>query len=219
MSDKEWVKAEALRSLMFFCKEILGFRDINEKTHGDTIKLLEDTAIKRKLIVLPRGSLKSSIGVVGYSLWRLLRDPDLRILIDSELWSNSTTFLREIKAHVKSPMFMDLFGDLEGDVWNDSEIIISTRQKRYKEASLSCGGIGTTLVGQHMDLIIHDDMNSNKNSATPDGCQKVIDHLRYNVSILEPKGEMIVIGTRYSANDLIGWIKETQDHETYEGAA
>ncbi len=219
MTDKEWVKQKSLNSLMFFSKEILGFTDVNEQTHGQVIKLLEDQSIKRKCIVLPRGCLKSSIGVVAYSMWRLLRDPDLRILVDSELWSNSTTFLREIKQHMKSPIFMDLFGDLEGPVWNDSELIISTRKKRLKEASVSCGGIGTTLVGQHMDLIIHDDMNSNKNSNTKEGCDKVIEHLRLNVSILEPKGEMIVIGTRYSAHDLIGWLKESQEVEKYQGAA
>jgi hypothetical protein len=68
--------------------------------------------------------------------------------------------------------------------------------------------------GQHYDVIIIDDANSPNNSQTEEGRKKVIDHYRYMNAILEPDGEMIVIGTRYAADDIYGFIL---DNEIPEG--
>lgn len=101
---------------------------------------------------------------------------------------------------------MRIFGDMEGPVWREDSIVVSTRTKKFKEASITCGGIETTKVGMHYDVIIGDDYNSPDNIKTEEGCQKVIDHFRYNLNILEPDGTYVIIGTRYSENDLIGWV-------------
>lgn len=215
MSLKEQAKLDSKNSLFFFAKHILGFKDVNKRTHGEIIHVLESSS-KRKLICVPRGSLKSSISCVAYPIWVLVNNPNLRILIDSELHTNSATFIREIKAHMKSQMFQYLFGDLEGEVWTQSELIISKRTKRLKEASISAGGIGTTKVGQHYDVIICDDLNSPNNSNSIENAQKVIDHYKYNISILEPEGTYVVIGTRYASNDVIGHILQTEPHDLKE---
>jgi len=99
-----------------------------------------------------------------------------------------------------------LFGEFQGSTWNDSEIIIKQRAVFKKEASVTVGGIGTTKVGQHYDLIIGDDYNSPRNSNTPENAAKVVSHYRYNISILEPTGTYVLIGTRYSEADLIGTV-------------
>jgi len=104
-----------------------------------------------------------------------------------------------------------MFGDLEGYPWRDGEIQFSNRTKNLKEASVTAGGIGTTKVGQHFDVIIHDDMNSPNNTNSTENAKKVIEHFKYNTSILEPGGINVVIGTRYAANDLIGWIMDSQE--------
>lgn len=217
MSLREQAQLDSKQSLFFFAKNILGFKDVNERTHGEIIEVLQSSS-KRKLVCVPRGSLKSSISCVAYPLYLLLNNPNLRILIDSELHTNSATFIREIKAHMKSKMFNYLFGNLEGDVWTQSELIINTRTKRLKEASVSAGGIGTTKVGQHFDVIICDDLNSPNNSNSIENANKVIDHYKYNISILEPDGTYVVIGTRYASNDVIGHILSTEEHDFKESA-
>jgi hypothetical protein len=200
------VLADRYRSSLYsLSRECFGYKDVNERTHGEIIGKLENKS-QRKLLVMPRGSLKSTIGCVSYPIYLLVNNPNLRILIDSELYTNSKNFLREIKAQLEKPLMTAIFGAFKSSVWNESEIVISQRTQVKKEASITVGGVGTTKVGQHYDVIIGDDYNSNKNSATPEGCQKVIDHYRYNTSILEPMGTYVVIGTRYSENDLIGHI-------------
>lgn len=196
-------------SLYRTAKDLLGYRDMTWHTHGDMVRALEAPTL-RKLLVMPRGTFKSSIGVVAFSIWSLLNNPNERILIDSEVYSNSKNFLREIKAHLTNPAITELFGEFKTDCWNEGEIVINQRTQVYKEASITCGGIGTVKVGQHYSLIIGDDLNSNNNSATPEGCEKVITHYKMNQAILEPDGKYVIIGTRYSTADIIGFILDNE---------
>lgn len=203
------------RSLGALAKEGLGYKDVNPKTHKSLIRLLQDDS-KRKLICVPRGCLKSSIACVAYPIWLLINNPDLRILIDSELFTNSATFIREIKQHLEGEHLVELFGEFKGSTWNSDELIIKQRTKKLKEASITAGGVGTTKVGQHYDVIIHDDLNSPDNTNTKENAEKVIRHFKYNVSILENVGTMVVVGTRYSENDVIGHILANEEIERIE---
>lgn len=210
----ELAQAEALKQvaidiykndLYSFSKYITDYNEMDKDVHLPVCQALS-TSTTRKLIVLPRGTFKSSVANTAYCAWRIVRDPNIRILIDSEVYSNSKNFLRELKAKLDSRKFTDLFGTHRGDTWNEGEIIVSTRTRAFREATVTCGGVETTKVGQHYDLIIFDDLNSKNNSDTQEGRQKVIDHYRMNEAILEPNGTMVVIGTRYAEDDLIGWI-------------
>lgn len=197
-------KRHLLENLFSFA-HFAGFSQVNANTHSEIITALE-APTKRKVIVVPRGTFKSTLCSITYPLWMLLRNPDLRILIESEVFANSVTYLRAIKTIIKSEKFLNVFGDLQGFIWRDDSIVVSSRQKTLKEPSIVCGGVDTTKVGMHYDLIISDDLNSPANSDTPEKCQRVIDHYRYNLNILEPDGVYVIIGTRYSDNDLIGWV-------------
>ena len=169
---------ELLRhDFMAYARHALGYEDINWRTHGETIQALESQA-KRKILVLPRGTFKSSLGCVAYPMWRLEKNPDLTILLDSEIYNNSKNFIREIKAHYESERYMRIFGERMGKKWGESEVTVATRKRNRKEASITVGGVGTVKVGQHYDIIIGDDYNSPSNSDTPEKCQKVIDHVR-----------------------------------------
>ncbi len=202
------LKAECLENFFFFAKDFLGYKDLEWGVHGQFVNVFESGA-PRKLVVMPRGTFKSTLGSVAYPIWRLLRNPDLTILLDSELYSNSKNFIREIKGHLQSERMTRLFGNQVGDKWDEGEIILKTRKANIKEASITAGGLGTVKVGQHFGLIIADDMNSPANSETPEKCQKIIDHMRYSLNILNPGGEYLIIGTRYAERDLIGFcLKE-----------
>ncbi len=197
------------RDLYHLAKYALGYGEITLYTHGEMITTLEDPGT-RKLLCVPRGCFKSSIGVVAYSIWRLLRDPNLRILIDSEIYENSKNFVREIRQKLEIPHMTALFGAFRSSQWAEGAITIAQRRKVLKESSVTASGVGANKVGQHYDLIIMDDLNTDRNSSTTEQRQKVLRHYQMNVSILEPTGTMVVIGTRYAADDVIGWILENE---------
>lgn len=207
---RELIKNQYANSLALTAIDLCGFSEIVPHCHGKMIRALEDMKTLRKLVVMPRGTFKSSIGSVAYPIWLLIRNPNLRILIDSEVYSNSITYLRLIKNIVLSDPFRKVCGDWEGPVWNEGEITIKARNLPKKEASITCGGVETVKVGQHYDVIIGDDYNSPKNSNTPENRLKIIEHYRYNQAILDPGGIYVIIGTRYCSGDLIGNIIENE---------
>lgn len=221
----ERLRGRYCNSLYRVATELLEFKDVNHETHGPIIGALESDT-RRKLVCVPRGCLKSSLACVAFPIFLLLGNPNLRILIDSELFTNSKTFLREIKQHLEKPIFKEIFGSFKGSTWNESEIVIRQRVINRKEASVTIGGIGTTKVGQHYDVIIGDDYNSKDNSNSSENALKVVEHYKYNLSILEPNGVYAIIGTRYSELDVIGHVLANElridgnpETGTYEAAA
>lgn len=199
-------KQEIYRQNLFLtAQKLLGYKDINHRTHGDMIAALE-AKTKRKLIVMPRGTFKSSVSSVAYPIYLLNQDPNIRILLDGEVYTNSKNFLREIRMHLESPPLVDTFGQYQGPVWNESEVVIKQRRRVIKEASITASGIGAEKTGQHYDVIICDDLNSPSNSNTTEGREKVINHYRFLTSILEPDGILAIVGTRYASDDAIGHV-------------
>lgn len=202
--------AQGFRSSLYAtAKFLLHMNEVNPHTHKEMIHALEDNT-PRKLLVMPRGTFKTSLGSVAYPIWLLINNPNIRIMLDSELYTNSKNRLREIKQHIQSELFVKCFGDWRTSVWNESEIVIKPRTRIVKEASLTCSGIGAGKTGEHYDVIIADDLNSAKNSSTSEGCEKVLTHYRLYTSILDPGGIIVVIGTRYSAGDVIQAIVDNE---------
>jgi len=197
-------------SLYLTCKYLLGYSETNLNTHGEMIEVLENSS-PFKLVVMPRGTFKTSVGVVAYPIWCVNRDPNERIVLDSELYTNSKKSMREISMHLQSPKLVELYGDYRGSgVWNESELLIKQRTIVKKEATFTCSGIGAQKTGQHYNRAILDDMSSPQNTNTPENRQKVIDHYRYYQSILDPGGTRVVVGTRYHEDDLIGYCLKNE---------
>jgi predicted phage terminase large subunit-like protein len=224
------IKAEKIKragkgNFYFFCKNILGYSKMEPKPHQDLCDFIVKSKKRKKLILLPRGSFKSSVVTIGYSLHTLINDPDKRVLISSETFTQSKAFLKGIKTHIEqNNRLKTLYGDLKGEdgVWRQEEITISTRTNTVsKEPSVSCSGVGQTRVGMHYNVIILDDVVSNNNINTPEQIQKIINHYKLLLSILEPDGELIIVGTRYSYADLYGHIieEEPKEFDIYRKAA
>lgn len=198
------------KSLYLTAKYLLGYQDVNWRTHGEMIQVLEGPE-KRKLVIMPRGTFKTSIAIVAYPIWCLMNDPNERIMIDSELYTNAKRSLREIALHLQSPRMIELFGEWRGDgVWNESEILINQRTIIKKEASVLASGISAEKTGLHCTRIVADDLCSPSNMNTPENRAKVIDHYRYYTSILDPGGTIVVVGTRYHSSDLYSWLLENE---------
>jgi hypothetical protein len=197
------------QSLYHTAKYLCGYVDINANTHAKALAVLSSPK-KRKLVVMPRGTFKTSLCVVAFTIWNIIRNPNVRILIDSELWTLSRNSLREIKAHIQGEHFQSVFPGWDLVLANQDEITINQRTVIRKEPTVTASGIGAGKTGQHYDIILFDDLNSPLNSLKPENAEKVITHYRYYTSILEPGGVISGSGTRYSELDLIGHIKRTE---------
>ena len=199
-------------SFYHFSKYCLGggFSQFVPRVQGAICQALQEPTT-RKLVCVPRGTLKSTIASVAYPIWRITKNPNIRILLDSELYSNSKNFLREIKGHIQGNQeFINCYGDLVGPLWNEGEIIVKGRTRSLKEPTIACSGIGAGKTSQHYDLIIADDLSSYQNTMNPDVAKKTLDHYKLYQSLLDPGGTIVIIGTRYSEIDIIGFVIENE---------
>lgn len=209
-------RSRYIRDLGGFIVEVLGFEKVDiSGIHKPIIGELERHE-SFVLMLLPRGSYKSTIATVSYPLWRLADNRNLRILIDSQTDHQSRKFLEGIKSHIeRNERFRDIFGDWKNiPGWQSDSIVVANRDPRLKDPTIQVGGVNKPVTGGHYDIIICDDLHDDKNSQSPEQCEKVINHWRTLFPILEPDGQMIVIGTRWSPMDLYGFIMQTETCQT-----
>lgn len=199
----------ARNSLSYLCREKLGYKDIS--LFHDEVQSVLDSKEKRKLFLLPRGHLKSSFITIGGSIRAILRNPDVRILIDNAVWENSRSFLRSIREHLLSPELQEI-NPCELTTDNSEQITISTRRmKHLKEPTVDTTGAERTKTSQHYDLIIADDLVARENIGTREQIEKIITHYKDLLDLLEPNGELWIIGTRWHYADLYGTIIDGND--------
>ena len=214
---------EVTGSLFLFCREILGYDKLEPEVHYDMCEFVsgnyienEDDYKNRKLVLMPRDSFKCTIITVGFSLQQLVINPDLRILIASENFSNSKRYLKEIKDHFQSnDRLRAIYGDFVGKKdWREDFITVSQRKKIMKEPSITCAGLDVVKVGMHYDLIICDDLVSDKNTTSREMMDKVKDFYKLSLGLLDSgnNARMIIIGTRWHFNDLYNYLIENERH-------
>lgn len=208
----ELAKQVALNNLFAFNKVVLkveeGKDELGHKRapladfHEELCDFVQHGKKKKKLILMPRGHLKSTLITIGYSLQRIAKNPNIRILIGNATSAMAQAFLGQIKKHLQfNKTFIQYFGNLaEGaDKWRDDMITLKKKggddlSYLTKEATVTAYGVGGNLVSQHYDLIILDDLHNRDNISTKDQIEKVKTVFRDILDLLEPGGEMIVIG-------------------------
>jgi hypothetical protein len=84
----------------------------------------------RRLVLMPRGHLKSTIGTTLYTMWRLYRNPELRIFVGSNKQNLSHSFIRELRQYFENE-------ELQTKVWNNrphlSGNLVPELNKRSRE--------------------------------------------------------------------------------------
>jgi len=189
-----------------FSKDILGYDKLTD-AHKPWFDEAENPA-KRKLFLKSRGTYKSTIYTVSYIIWRLVQNPNERILIANSVSDNAEAFLREISAHfLRNEKFIAIFGNmLDSKAAKVSSLTVTNRTKHYKEPSISTIGVLGNLVSSHYSLIICDDLvNTNDRESSIIRDKKKAWFLDL-LSILDPDGELICVGTRWHSDDLYNYI-------------
>lgn len=194
-------------SLKFLCTGVLGYGDWGD-LHDDLEREL-DARERHKLIIIPRGHLKSSVITVGKSIQWILRDPNVRILIANAVWDNARHFLWKIQEFMTDKSVLpQLFGPFVSKRWNADEMVVLQRTKAHAEPTVATTGVEKTQTSQHYDKIIMDDLVVRENISTKEQREKVKNFFRDTLDLLEPGGEIVVVGTRWMVGDLYQWIIE-----------
>lgn len=227
---EELSKQAYLYNLFAFNQDILHVEDGGEgggkrvplkDFHKDLCHFIETNTHRKKLALMPRGHLKTTVITVGYCLQRIARDPKVRILIANATGTMAEAMLSQIKKHLQyNDTFKQYFGDLvtNAPVWRDNMITLPTGEGSYqsKEATVTAYGLGGSLVSQHYDMIIIDDAHNRENVNTKDQIEKVKQSYRDLLDLLEPGGQLIIIGTRWHDDDLYGEVMDKNNPQAAE---
>lgn len=219
--SRSLVKDKWLHSLYAFNTECLDIEGGDNKVslssfHKELCQFVDTSPRKQKLILVPRGHLKSTLITIGKSLQWICEDPTVRILIANATYQMAVAFLSVIKRHLtQNPTLIELFGPLGENPEKWSENMITLNQATVvggeKEATVFCYGMGGNLVSQHYDKIILDDIVNEDNVNTREQIEKTLQFYRLCQPLLEKDGEMLIIGTRWHEDDLYGYIMDKEN--------
>lgn len=199
--------------LFTFARSILGYSLLEEYPHRNW-SLELDKHHPRSLWLEPRYTYKSTLFTKAYSIWRLLENPNLRILIVNATAQNAEAFLSEIVGHLlRNQMFLDLYYSLchsyplDPRAAKTKSFILNTRTRNLSEPSIGTIGALGNLVSAHYDLIIVDDLCNEDDRESPSIREKKKRWFKDLVSVLSPDGELLVVGTHWHFDDVYSYIK------------
>lgn len=206
------------RDYWFFLRYIIGsaIKDPRyipyERPHGEMAKeaqMLGTNGIRFMLQLWPRETWKSVVFTQAYSLWRLIRNPETRILILNASLDNALLFLRWIDQQVRgNELFRALYGDIRGTPWLTEVKNVKGHNPMAKEYSLQISSMGRSVVSRHFDLIIADDLINDEWVGSETRVQATIEYVRNLFDMVTADGQMLFVGTRWDSVDLYGWLIE-----------
>ena len=158
-----------------------------------------------------RGTLKSTVASEDFPMWCALNDPNIRVLIDSQLLKNAQSFLGAIKSKFEDAFFKFLYGQMYNSRqgWSDEELYLK-RTAGFKEPTFTASGLDASKVSKHFDLIVADDLIGDTNCNSPEQLEKAKSRFGGYGSLLNPHGMLIVAGTVWGPDDLGAHIDELQ---------
>lgn len=206
------------KDLEFLCTKLLGMTDWEPSLHGELASFLAKPG-SEKLVLMPRGHLKTSL-MMGWVIQQILKNPNVRILINHAIWDVARATLYAIGGYLTDKSALPgLFGTFKTPQvrWTRDEIEVAQRTSGLaREATITTGGVETSRIGLHFDVIINDDIVVRENVTTKEQIEKVENFHRDCYALLDPGGIILDIGTRWAMDDLYGRII-TKDMRSLNG--
>ena len=208
-------------TLFNIAKYMLGYEKITEDVHKEWCDDLEEAikTHKRIMRLKPRGTYKTTIYDVSFVIDRLLDDYvkhdgkfTLRILITSATNDLAEQILYEITQHLtENENIKQFFADFGNDnpivKLNQQEVVLHPRVVK-KEPNLKARGALAAMTSEHYDIIICDDIANDSDRESAAIREQKKRWYKDLISILEPDGLLMIIGTRWHDDELYGEIIE-----------
>jgi len=183
----------------------------------DPAMTYEPGAANRVLINVPPEHAKSTVITINYVLYKIVTNPNARVIIVSKTQGMARKFLGAIKTRLSHPAFTKLqvaFGPNGGykadsTQWSADMIYLGTgRDSGEKDPTVQALGMGSQIYGARADLIIIDDavMGSNAHE-----WEKQLEWIQKEViTRLGRHGKLIIVGTRVAPIDLYKMLRDPQ---------
>ncbi len=156
-----------------------------------------------RMIQAQRGQAKTTV-TAAYAVWRWINDPTTRVLIVS----SGDKMAKEISNWIIQIVNgMEELSCLRPDRAAGDRASVEAFDVHYalkgaeKSPSVACMGITGNMQGKRADVLIADDIESQKNSATAEMRERLI-HLSRDFTSINSKGDIIYLGTPQSVDSI-----------------
>ncbi len=223
-------RRRAERSLYLFAKAVLGLTRLTPPLHKPVCDWLQGIPPYRKLLLLPRDHLKSSIVAKALPIHLLIqpaatnayfpgRDGSAtRILLSNETATNAEHFLRWIMAKFETGALLRALWPArmwdnprkQSRKWNEKECVIP-RTDDFPESSIETIGVGGAITSRHYEVLIKDDLISVEAANSEIVMTTAIEWHKASRALLDPPDTALefTVGTRWAVHDLYDFIIET----------
>lgn len=220
MTEIEQIQHLCKTNLEYLYKEVCGYDRWNNELHGnyagDAAKGIPPGLAyylshsgPRKLILIPRNHLKSTVVTVVWVIQQILNNFNIRVCINNAKYDTAREFVGTIQNHLDTNSKLEkIFGNFKAarTPWNRDSFTIAQRELPRAQPTVMAASIDSILNGKHFDLIINDDLVEPNNVRTKEQIDKVIDFHKDCFNQIDKGGTIIDIGTRWAAQDLYGNI-------------
>ena len=226
------MKRHALNNFYFFSLGILGYDYIEKEVHLPICNFLSNESVMDKMLLLPRGFLKSTLTSVALPIWLAMRDPNMRYLIVCNSMTNASNHLRKIRSQLERNeklhvLFPERMPTTKKDRWTEFSATIPRTKIGLGEGTFEAAGIGTNLPSRHYDRIgeddivtaTKDDVSDREIAPSQDEINKAIGWHRLVPSLFDSleSGYVYHTATRWCANDPVDHIRKNETFfEIYE---
>lgn len=178
---------------------------------------------RRFLILTPRDHLKTTLFGISNIIWRIINNPEERVLYVMSTTENAEEKLSVVKDVLTDPhgalahLFPEAFvGDPETLPKWRQEAIQLPRHGKYPDPTVKAVGVGSSLVGGHFTWHIFDDLIDEKRSQSAVEQEKVIEFVRRSgpLFVNRNKDVRLIIGT-YWDGPFYKWLVEEAEFIKY----
>lgn len=216
--EKEAIRSRGRTDFWWFINNVLWPEDAakhyQESFHHpicDWIQGAEKGA--RKLLLVPRQHRKTYITTIAHTVWRIVRDPNVRIILVSALDDTAQVFCALVKRQFQfNEAFLNVYPemrvDANGQFGKAFEFTHPARTaKNLADPTFRSYYLGAPVAGRRADIIICDDIIEKKHVTTPEQADKALRDFNDLLPIVDRSGaydNIFVIGTRWAFNDVYG---------------
>lgn len=212
-NELDEIKVKGHNNLFFFVKYILGYKLLSDKIHKDLCDFIQKTD-GDILDLEPRDHFKTTCISVGYTVWKIVNDPDIKILISHKNLKMSRAILGTVKQQFQSNEKLRFFyGNHVGNKWRDDLIISRKRKIIDKDPTVGIGGTDAELASCHYNIHINDDLvglSDRYSAAARENTKRYGNSLVYT----RDKGNYvkeITIGTRWHTEDYYNYLMQKRE--------
>lgn len=174
---------------------------------GDIAQYMQDGP-RLRMVMAQRGEAKTTLAAL-YAIWRIIHKPSTRVLIISAGAENSSDTATLI---VRLIMTWDILECLRPDRSAGDRASTEAFDVHYalkgldRSPSIACAGITSNLPGRRADLLIPDDIESNKNGLSATMRGQLI-QLSKEFSSINTHGDILYLGTPQSKDSIYNTLQ------------